>query len=287
MISGLHLLLTYRCTYACDHCFVFGSPRAGGTFTRAGVRDALAQAKAVRSIQRIYFEGGEPFLLYPVLLWGLEAARDLGFKTGVVTNAYWAETVDDAMLWLEPLARLGVKSLTVSDDGFHHPEGEGSTPAARALEAAGHLGLPAGSICVPHPNEEEGVRYRGRAADALSPGRPVEPAALFDSCPDEDLRAPDRVHLDASGDVHLCQGVLMGNLRQTPLKTLLADWDPDRHTIAGPLLRGGPAALAREHGVDTAEATWASACHLCFETRRRLRERFPEALGPTQVYEEP
>ena len=25
-LSGLHFLLTYRCVYECDHCFVWGSP---------------------------------------------------------------------------------------------------------------------------------------------------------------------------------------------------------------------------------------------------------------------
>ena len=32
-ISGLHLLLTYQCTYECDHCFVWGSPWQSGVFT--------------------------------------------------------------------------------------------------------------------------------------------------------------------------------------------------------------------------------------------------------------
>ena len=32
-LEGLHILLTYQCTYECDHCFVWGSPRQTGTLT--------------------------------------------------------------------------------------------------------------------------------------------------------------------------------------------------------------------------------------------------------------
>ena len=30
-LSGLHLLLTYKCNYECDHCFVWGGPSQKGT----------------------------------------------------------------------------------------------------------------------------------------------------------------------------------------------------------------------------------------------------------------
>ena len=36
MITGIHILLSYACTNQCDHCFVFSSPQAKGTFTRPG-----------------------------------------------------------------------------------------------------------------------------------------------------------------------------------------------------------------------------------------------------------
>gem|GEM_PF-4275015 len=31
-LSGLHLLLTYGCTFTCDHCFVYGSPKSDLVF---------------------------------------------------------------------------------------------------------------------------------------------------------------------------------------------------------------------------------------------------------------
>lgn len=287
VLTGVHLLLTYRCTLACDHCFVFSSPQARGTFTRARLRQALEQAAEVGTVEWIYLEGGEPFLLYPLMIEGLETARAMGFRTGVVTNAYWAETEDDAALWLEPLARLGVEDLSVSDDAFHHGDVD-DTPARRALAAAGRLGIPASAISIPHPSEGEGVRFRGRAADTLTAGRPTQPTATFTECPDEDLADPGRVHLDAWGNVHLCQGVLLGNAWETPLAALLEAYEPAGHPVCGPLLRDGPAALAAESGL-VLPASWASACHLCFDVRRRMRTNTHDTphLGPAQVYEDP
>jgi hypothetical protein len=49
------------------------------------------------------------------------------------------------------------------------------------------------------------------------------------------------------------------------------------------MLRGGPARLAKEHGVQPREA-YVSACHMCYLVRRALIDLFPEYLGPRQVY---
>jgi MoaA/NifB/PqqE/SkfB family radical SAM enzyme len=61
-LDGLHILLTYQCTYECDHCFVWGSPRQKGTLTSEQIEQILEQAKEA-GVTSIYFEGGEPFLL--------------------------------------------------------------------------------------------------------------------------------------------------------------------------------------------------------------------------------
>ena len=42
-------------------------------------------------------------------------------------------------------------------------------------------------------------------------------------------------------------------------------------------------ALADDHGVPR-DDKYADACHLCYETRRFLRTRFPESLTPDQMY---
>ena len=120
-LSGLHLLLSYQCTYECDHCFVFGSPSQTGVMTLAGIRHILDEALTCPSVKSIYFEGGEPFLYYPVLIQGVAEAKQRGFEVGIVSNAFWATCLEDAKEWLRPLAGK-ICDLSVSSDLFHADE---------------------------------------------------------------------------------------------------------------------------------------------------------------------
>jgi len=296
-LTGIHFLLSYRCTDECDHCFLWGSPQARGTMTLGQIRDVMHQARDLGTVETVYFEGGEPFLFYPILLQGLQEAAALGFGRGIVSNCYWATTVEDALEWLRPIAGIGVDDLSLSSDLFH---GEAMmTQAARnGIEAAERLGLPDSVLTIEAPEgcaayeQDKGapidggpVRFRGRAVANLTEGVPRQPWSQFTECPDEDFYDPGRVHVDAFGHVHLCQGVLMGNLWQQPLAEMVASYDPANHPIIGPLAEGGPVALVERYGLPHEEAT-IDACHLCYLARDALRSRFPEYLGPPTVYGE-
>jgi len=290
-LAGLHILLTYQCTCECDHCFVWGSPRQTGTLTFEQIQEILVQAKEA-DVSSIYFEGGEPFLYYPVLVKAVRKAADMGFSVGIVSNAYWAISVADAEEWLRPfVGRLA--DLTVSSDLFHCSESMGERPQ-NALVAAKWLNIPTGMISIAQPNvdakethgqiEDQGaVMYRGRAAEKLAPRLTGQPWARFDSCPHEDLREPGRIHLDPLGNLHICQGLVLGNLFERPLKQICAEYIAEIHPICGPLLEGGPAALVAEYNLPHA-AFYADACHLCYEARILLRTRFPQELSPDQMY---
>jgi hypothetical protein len=295
MLKEVHFLLTYGCTYECDHCFLHCSPSAPGTFTVEDLYRVFDQIAAVDSVERVYFEGGEAFLYYPLLVEGVRRARAQHLEVGIVTNSYWATSVADAELWLRPLAGMGIADLSVSDDGFHGSDPENS-PAKLAFRAARNLGIPVDSICIDEPKLEGpaegkkgesvvggGVKFRGRAVDKLLDDLPGRPAAEYPECPYEELQSPMRVHVDPFGNVHLCQGLLMGNLWRTPLAELLAGHDAGAHPICGPLVRGGPAELARVLGVDDS-GRWVDACHLCYVARRGALADHPEHLGPVNVY---
>ena len=292
-LTGLHLLLSYQCTFECDHCFVWGSPWQSGTMTLGQVRRILQEAKEARTVTSIYFEGGEPFLYYPVMLRGVTEAREMGFSVGIVSNAYWAEDMESALEWLRPLAGL-VDDLTVSSDLFHYSE-KISRQSQNAAAAAAELGIPLGTICIARPDDpaqagvgqipqgESGVLYRGRAIDKLAAYAPHHPWTEFTTCPHEDLREPGRVHVDAYGNLHVCQGIVIGNLFREPLKEIAARYNPDGHYIVGPLLVGGPAQLVRTYGLEH-EPIYADACHLCYSMRLALRSRFPHILIQGQMY---
>jgi len=294
MLEGLHFLLTYACTYECDHCFLYCSPRAQGTFSLDQLEDAMGQAVSA-GVRSVYFEGGEPFLYYPLLLEALRIAKRRGLETGVVTNCYWATTLRDAELWLRPLADIGVADFSVSDDAFHSGDVENS-PAKRAAEAARSVGLPSGSICIEPPTTSPtsahgadgaviggDVLFKGRAVDKLTSGLPTRPNEQFDACPHEELESPSRLHVDPFGNLFVCQGISIGNLFERSLESIMSAYRPRQHPIVGPLLAGGPAELARALGYQGA-AEHVDHCHLCFEARRALRPRFAATLCPAQVY---
>jgi MoaA/NifB/PqqE/SkfB family radical SAM enzyme len=296
-LSALHFLLTYRCLSECDHCFVWGSPEQTGVFTLSDILRVLDQARQVPSIRSVYFEGGEPFLFYPLLVEGARAAAARGFSVGVVTNGYWATTTEDALTWLAPLADV-LSDVSVSTDLLHFDVAV-SAESRHVLAACEQLDIPASTIACDVPAGLEGapaarhgapveggeIMFRGRAAARLAPRVPHQPWASFDECPHEDLEDPGRVHLDPAGNLHLCQGLVMGNLFERPLAEIVEAYEAADHPIAGPLAAGGPSELVRIYDLPH-EPAYADACHLCYEARSRLRARFPEWLRPAQMYGE-
>ncbi|MCP4722066.1 MAG: radical SAM protein [Desulfobacteraceae bacterium] len=300
MLTGIHFLLTYACNFECDHCFLYCSPGTRGTFTLDQIKITLNEAEKIGTIDWIFFEGGEPFLYYPLLKKSIALANKAGFKTGVVTNAYPANTVEDARLWLEPLQKAGLDLLSISNDEFHHGD-DPDNPAATALETAKKLKINTSPIRIepPHLIDEPrgkdkgspvvggGPRFRGRAVEKLAKNLPLRPWKHLSQCPDEDLTNPSRVHVDSFGHVHLCQGISMGNMWKTPLSELVDQYRPDSHPIVAPIIQGGPAALAKILGVTPDqgyEKGYVDECHLCYTARRAALDRFPQILAPRQVY---
>ncbi|MGQ9572305.1 MAG: radical SAM protein [Dehalococcoidia bacterium] len=295
-LRELHLLLTYQCTCECDHCFVWGSPFQVGTMTVGQVRDLLAQAEKLGGIQMIYFEGGEPFMYYATLLQSIREVKAHGWQAGIVTNAYWASSQEDALLALRPFADIGLDKLSVSDDVYHGTNGEQSPPRL-ATQAAAELGIAASAISIeppsftvpPSPEGKGepilggGVRFRGRAVAKLLEGLPRRPWQEFTTCPYEDLADPLRVHIDPLGFVHLCQGVVLGNVWGRALVDIMQSYVPTAHPICGPLLEGGPATLAGTFDV-IHEDSYVDECHLCYDLRAKLRSKASDWLAPDQMY---
>lgn len=291
MLEGIHFLLTYSCNFKCQHCFLHCSPRAKGTFRIEQICAVLDQAVELGTVKNVCFEGGEPMLFYPLLLEAIRQSTRRGFGAGLVTNAYWATSVGDAKLWMRPLHELGVQSITISDDALHYGNNDGSHKMI-VEEAAKELGMQARAICTQPPtvvvkdgvaHPAGGVMFRGRAADELTSGMPRRDWQTLTKCSHEALDGSGRVHVDCYGNVHLCQGLILGNLWKTPLKQLIENYRPEFHPVVGPLLRGGPAELVRVYGLDH-DAAYVDECHLCYVARRALITRFPEQLAPPQVY---
>jgi len=241
-LNGLHLLLTYQCTFECEHCFAWGSPWQTGTMTIDTIRTILNQAKETASVEWIYFEGGEPFLYYQSMLAGIKNAIELGFKVGVVTNSYWAISEEDALLWLSPLAGK-VQNLTISSDLFHFSE-KVSQQSKYVTRAADQLNIPLSIICIEQPeihgassigqipSEATSIMYRGRAAEKLALKTSLYPSAVFSNCPHENL-----VDLEHARLKDLMLGADAG---QTQSQRPVHRWWMTRAHLSGTLQRRDP-----------------------------------------------
>ncbi len=297
MLTGIHFILTYACNFECDHCFLYSSPKSQGTFTINQVTKVLDEAGKIGTVDWIFYEGGEPFLFFPLLNESIKRASAKGFKVGVVTNAYGAISDEDAELWLRPLAQSGVTFVNISNDMFHYGE-ESPNPATIGSSVAGRLKIETSPICIVSPKDSQpslnegnkgqpvvggGPKFRGRAVEKLSENLPLRPWKELDECPYEDLESPSRVHVDPFGNVHICQGISIGNMWMTPLSEIVTNYRSDSHPICGPLIRGGPAELAKELGVNPA-AGYIDECHFCYLARRDIIDKYPDCLTPKQVY---
>jgi hypothetical protein len=149
--------------------FRLGQSQSGGDVHVGGYRARLTSAD-LGTIRSIYFEGGEAFLFYPVLLAGVRAAGERGFKVGVVTNGYWATSPDDAALWLQPMAGW-LTDVSVSSDLLHYDQPV-SAEARNILAACRRLGIPAATISCEVP--QGAPRSQG-----LARGEPVVGGAVM------------------------------------------------------------------------------------------------------------
>ncbi|MFX0075805.1 MAG: radical SAM protein [Candidatus Hermodarchaeota archaeon] len=297
MLNGIHFLLTYKCNYECDHCFLYCGPHSEGTFSLEQIRTVLDEAVKIGTIEWIYFEGGEPFLFYPIMLEGIKLAHQKGFKIGIVTNSYWATCSEDAEVWLKALTNFGVEDFTVSDDEFHF-ESKDENLSKIARGAADKLNLPVSSISINEPTIElrsesqyekgepiigGGVTFRGRAVETLVEGLPRKKWDELKECPYEDLKGLGRIHVDPFGNAQICQGLSIGNFWETPLSDLIRNYQPEIHPICGPLLQGGPAQLVRKYAIEH-EDSYVDECHMCYKARLALVDKYPKFLTPKQVY---
>jgi len=295
-LKGVHFLLTYKCDLECDHCFVWGSPKGKGTFTLKQVRNILAEAKKLGTVNHVAIEGGEPFLYHPIMVKIVEEAVNLDFHVEILSNCYWATCPEDAAEWLLPIAKAKDVELSLSSDLYHGENWE-TEEVRNAAKAAKLLNIKAGVISVKYPNTEasnikeiEGAKvssweimYKGRASEKLTEKASKKPWREFTKCPYEDFVNQNRVHIDPFGHVHVCQGISIGNAWQKPFSKIIEEYNPYQNPILEPLVRGGPVALVEKFSLSH-DDVYADACHLCSAARCMLRDKYPDILVPDQMY---
>lgn len=297
MVTKLHILLTYNCSLRCKHCYVFSDQRAPGKISLSQVSRILNDGIRIPSVRWIYFGGGEPFTQYTILLKSVQRAIKLGYNVGVETNGYFARTIEAGLRFLRPLAEMGIGDIRISNDILHYKNPDRS-PASNAMDAAQKLGIPTTIVSIPSADEQPAdktpheagysldvprLMFTGRAAKTMLAGKQSYPANQFTECPRKDLKFPEKFFIDAYGYVQVCPGIAIGNINEKSLDLIIADYNIDEHIIMSSLSDMGPLGLIQNTKLKFKEE-YVDACHCCFSARHVLIDKYPEFLGPHQVY---
>lgn len=140
-LKNIGLLMTYKCQVRCPHCIIEAGPHRTEVMSLDDARNWIQQIAMYRNghIRVLSLTGGEPFFNLKILRELSDFADDEGLFVSAVTNAFWADTPENALRILGDLPAL--KMIQVSTDEYHQK----SIPFERvknAIEAAQALQIP-------------------------------------------------------------------------------------------------------------------------------------------------
>ncbi len=272
--------------------------------------------------QGLHLAGGEAFLNFELLLFGVEKCRKLNLSIEYVeTNAGWCLNFEIGLEKFRLLKEAGLKNILISVSPFHAE----TIPLKRtlaAIEAAKEVFGPENVIIYmeqflpilarfgkekPIPLgkwlEEFGAQKAGKIfwdGYALIPGgrAGVElgflaprkyPAQAFagENCAREILLSR-HAHFDPYGNYIplFCGGLSLGKFEDLP--SFVKTFDYRRLPLVKILVEEGPFGLAQfasHHFGHSFDGLFAGKCHLCVEVRNFLQKKdvFPE-LSPKEFY---
>ncbi|MCC6021074.1 MAG: radical SAM protein [Thermoproteaceae archaeon] len=118
-VTALGLLYTYKCNFSCSHCSIGAGPHHSEVLPTEYIEKVIREASEIATIQVIAITGREPTLLPKHLELAIKTAHDYGFTVRLITNAWWAGTLERARASVRKWASLGLEELNVSYDDFH------------------------------------------------------------------------------------------------------------------------------------------------------------------------
>lgn len=243
----LMLTLVNRCNYRCASCLVGEKLSSRESLSYHDAVRLIDEAVRMGTIRRVGFVGGEPFLVYNLLV----DIADYTWKSHrlpimVATNGYWATGTDRAVAHLEPLSASGMTELLLSWDDFHAEFGT-LAQIAHAIEACNALGVRPtvqnivvkGATRLPAIQSElaalcntENVRWNENPCvpTGLGADTPVDRQMLFpvDELPYGRCTAGTACDIQPNGDVTGCSGVgvmsdglTLGNVKDQSLEEII------------------------------------------------------------------
>ena len=112
----LCLVITDRCTAACDFCGFSCGPDRSQVMDVNLMTRLIHEAKAM-GMETVGFSGGEPFLYPELLAEGARVAREEKMGIKIATNGFWGAWDDDKIK--EALEKIKPDAIDFSYDFFH------------------------------------------------------------------------------------------------------------------------------------------------------------------------
>jgi hypothetical protein len=309
-IQRVEYIITKRCTGWCEHCSVMTDNRNPDRSYRdfPAVLAASDHLYSTFPVTSMMVYGGEP-LLYPGTVADLLSfAREKGVaRRELITNGYFSKDPKVITSVARHLLEAGVSVVYLSVDAFHqaripltHVEGFLSALLQHGFEDV--FLHPSWVVRRDHDNEHNGRTHdiidqvTSRNNVRVSTGNNIIPAGFFrhhlsDYYPRfPDLppqrcseipyaNSPERVgslRFLPNGDVHICRGVILGNVFETNLPHMLDMYDPALDPSLTAILTEGVQGLLRlaiNNGLTIDPKDFYGRCDLCAQCLRALRGR--------------
>ncbi len=115
----LILVYTLKCNAACKICCFHCDPTQKEKMDFDTASDYIRQAADTKVIDEISITGGEALLYYNEIMELIALSHSYHLSVYLTTNAYWANSIENAVQMLTELKNKGVTFLRISTDEFH------------------------------------------------------------------------------------------------------------------------------------------------------------------------
>lgn len=284
--NTLGIQVTNTCNMACGHCITDSSPQARGDLTWPQIEAAVRSAAP--HVDGVCVTGGEPLLRRDLTLRTIRLTRELGLRSSMVTNGYWARTPDEARSVWHVLEDAGLQKPAVSFDRFHDRiVSGGSLDVLLAIGAGTAIEIQV-QYCGDGADEayriaEKAAGRHGVAlvtAEVLPFGRgrqlAIRRGVDVATVPDDPCGVAVRPVLTPEGELFTCCGPARGAAQQSPLRLHIQTTDKVGAALSAgatdPILNmihsKGPRALFDRLGTATRDRVSkrlldSSICALC------------------------
>ena len=304
-LSAVGILVTYRCSIKCRHCYINCGPNRTGVVELDLAGRLLRQVKEMGLTgSNVHLGGGEAFLHFDRVVDILRTAERLRMApiSWVETNCFWCTSDPIVRERLKILHEAGVSKIWLSTDPYHQ-EFVPFENVARAREIGVEIfgedrvtvsrreyfhSPDAWADLAAFANSFPPM-LMGRAYTCLRhhlPRKPLDEIAQ-ERCEGEVSPEEMReVHINPDGSImpSNCSGIVLGDAGVTTLSELCGTDHWRKNDILRLLADRGPVGLLDMAPGFAPKETYVQRCELCWEVRSFLAAAHPRTLAPPECY---